>query len=737
MRTSALTPRGAGVGSRRSGGPPQPTKASVAALAAILPFPRRFCELFPGPKARSPAQGAALIQGRPAQASRARARHRSWLLGACAGARCVCASPQLPQPLSPLPPSARRPPAPLMCKHVPCPCCCRASQTIMQRLHRAFKKKGSLKEPVLDAGPAPLPPLPEPTADTSEPSPAASGHASDSRPASPPEAFAGWEAEEQLSACWGSAAGSFCSTASGAPAPGWPPTQRPSSTGSWSAGGQVQGRAYSTSSRPGSAGGQYLRYTVRHETIEEAPASGSSCAEGQEEEDDGGTAPGSLCSGRGGGAYPGQQDCMAAAWAGARRPVEWRDAVGSWTPGGNPLGRAVEAAEAGSGEGEAHSEGHPELEEEPSAPPLPCDAPWEAGAEAPPAPGRAVRFAEPARTCVAAGVGGGHGAAHAGYRSSAGGGSGWRERESPMPSRSGATWGAAAAVRCQALPEDEQAAGWGVPGGPEGFQCPPSTARGASASPHRQVSEETPRYQALLETLAERRREAAAAAAAAAAPHAADAADQAQAAAAGPARSGAHAASSEGEAPGWQSPLLRSPAAAARAAAHPNSAAPAGTAKWAGVQTLLGNLRCSASPSHAAVPPSTKFWDLPSSSDEREAPSAPAAPVTQPAPWTGSHMTGSYSVSPPQNPPPPVHVTPASPAPAAASPKRPPLQPAVEASPRSPSGRLLARWLPGGKAPMRRGEAASPPRPPSGLIRSCAPLGEWLHWLAEARRYGP
>lgn len=609
----------------------------------------------------------------------------------------------------------------------------------MQRLQQAFKKKFALQKPVF-AGAAPPPPAanpgqptpvasshasasypapsfagaapapPPPAADPGQPTPAASSQASASYPALPPGAFAGWDAEEQLSACWGSDGGSFCSTASGAPPPCWPPTQRPSSGGgSWSAGGQVQGRAHSTCSRPGSAGGQYVCYTVRHEKIEEAPASGSSCAEEQDAEDgDSGTAPSVQHSG-GNSTSASLQGGAQAAWGGAYQPAAGRDALAGWVPTGSPplpgglLGET--AADASEG-GEACSEGQPELEDEPSAPPLPCDEPWEASSEALPSPGKAVRFAEPASLYPPPRMGGGYSTAPAGYCSGGGGSPRWQELE--LPPCGTPAWGAAAAVRCGALAGEQGTAGVGAA---EGFERAPAAAWGAS--PSRQVSEETPRYQALLETLAARRREAATAAA-----PAADAADGRWSLAAGqPSAAASRAvrpASSEGEAPGWQSPLLCSPTAAARAAARPAGTAPC-TAKWAGVQTLLGNLHISASASHTAPPPpGTSFWDLPSASDEHESPPVPvpAAAAVQPAPWSGAYA--------------------ALPADVPLSPQR--LPAARAAVPHNRAADISAA-APKPALPSAASSQLRQRSPPWGVFKSCAPLRE-LRPLEAGRLHG-
>lgn len=255
------------------------------------------------------------------------------------------------------------------------------------------------------------------------------------------------------------------------------------------------------------------------------------------------------------------------------------------------------------------------LEEEPSAPPMSSEA-WAAeedgaGAAVLPLPSaspatRAVRFAEPAAP------GGFSGKPCGGASPAASGGSGACcspavQHADPGPwSDYGASWGVASTL-CAA---------------PIGsLRWTSETAASAcgeegASPPSREVSEETVRYQALLATLAARRREPAVAAA--------PAAPTWQSA---PARQ----ASTEAEEAGWQSPLLQvQPAWAGgeQAQCLPRAAAsgPPSPARWAGVQTLLNNLGKSASSGATRAPaPGLSFWEQPVT-DEDEVPAPALAP---------------------------------------------------------------------------------------------------------------
>lgn len=496
----------------------------------------------------------------------------------------------------------------------------------MQRLQRALSRRrsGHLAN-AFDAVSLSDSPAPECSAD-------APGAAAD-------DAFAGWEAEDALSTSWGSRGGSMCSIASQEAPRDYQPALLPTACDvggrPWSAGSCG---AQTAGSRPGSAGseGQYhMQYTVRSDSILGARPGAHGTA--------GATPPACAAS------------VAEPAWERARYP---------------PLYSPAESQA---------SEAHPELAEEPSAPPLENE-PWAAGAES--------------------------GATSPGSDSSDSPASGMH---SPPPGYIG-TWGAASAACGTRRWTSESAA----PAGPL-----------ADSLLSRQVSEETGRYQQLLETLAACGREAAAAAAPAAAAHAEGSGLSAP----------ASRAPSEGAAGPWQSPLLqvqlpRSPQAAC---AVPSSGG-SSPVRWAGVQTLLSNLAKSAGGGAVWVPAAgLSFWDQ-LLTEEEEAAGAGEVFACAPAaagPGTGGQLVAQAqaqraSATPSPRPCGAQRAQPRSPASPCSRPPQQP-QPSSAALP-SPSAQRLsparlltpARWW-GGSSPGRVDAGSSPPR---GIQRTFAPLGE-------------
>lgn len=539
--------------------------------------------------------------------------------------------------------------------------------------------------------------------------------------------FAGWEAEEQLSACWGSRNSSFCSSAGGLaqPVPPWlAGGNRPGSAGStmagaWAAGGQAAGRANSTGSRPGSAPcGRYMSYTIRRDAIEEVLAGGV------EEAAEQGPHAGYSQPSTGGEAGAASAVAERRVWAPVRYPQLFAGA-------GAAESRRPQHAPAAA---EDDEEEQPQLEEEPSAPPLPCDEPWATCGDAAAhrqlaasaaTPDKAVRFVEAMGSSgsvvvygrVSPGSGSCKGSASSSHQQQ------WQQQEY------GRTWGIASAVCVAALAGSQRA-----PAGSK-FDVAPAAADG---SPSRQVSEETGRY--LLETLAARRREAAAAGAGAY-PTASKSVPL----------MALRPASSEGETHGWQSPLLRSPTGAVAAAAHSTSAASRPcAARWTGMQTLLGNLQAAAASIAPAPTAGVSFWDLPMT-DEEEAPDAAveAAAVISSGPScsvsinSGGTLQQQESLELPCRPlsaapagarrqkggslPAMRHVAPPSNSPRRSAQQQQLLQ--QQSVPASP--RLLSRWWAGSGARPGSGTHtttehvdSAPLIPPPGVVRRFAPLSE-------------
>lgn len=239
----------------------------------------------------------------------------------------------------------------------------------------------------------------------------------------------------------------------------------------------------------------------------------------------------------------------------------------------------------------AELEQQPELEEEPSAPPL-FDQPWaQPGADGCDGTTAGLPAAPP-------------------------------PVQQQEPQRYSKTWGCAAALG---------ASKWTSESSVE------EAPAGAGVSPCRSVSEETLRYQALLETLAERRR---AAAAAEAAEHAdSDAVPEAAPwlhAEGGRAERAASSSSEEGVG------LLQLPLAGGRAAAvlgarpldaaAPLAAASAGGQRcgWLGVQTLLNNLRIATDALERKPAPAVSFWEQPVTDGDEVVLPACQSPETPP-----------------------------------------------------------------------------------------------------------
>ena len=525
----------------------------------------------------------------------------------------------------------------------------------------------------------------------------------------PPEAasptasgqFAGWEAEEQLSARWGSAgsAGSSFSSHSGSHV--YSPPQRQPWLGvlpSPGAGGGSVGESSRLGSPGNAAGSEYMQYTVRSDSIWGAPAGYMAVPEGSSA--GGRTLPlgTGLLAGPAAASSPDSSPTshcakyQAAAWEAPRYPPLYGSQ--GWAPG------SLEAAEQQGSEGS-----QAELEDEPSAPPLPDDEPWAgdddhlgsaaapAAATSSPAPG-----GSPAQPNLAGG------AAH---------------DATLLAPHSG--WGAAGAVGTA------MAADWRW-----SSESSVGARLVASVHPSRQVSEETGRYQALLETLAARRREALSPAAAAggagsrAAPGPHPTKQALHPAADGLPLSGISGGSEE-----WpESPLLQArgatqPVSASAARPTAGSGSPA-RAKWSGVQTLLTNLSKSAEGWRERKPaPGLSFWDQPVT-EEEEAAGPPCSSGSNEGckGSVGAARPSSLAVVQPAVLAYPEGRQPTSPAahrPRASSPagSRP------SASPPSPASRLLSRtgqWV-GGSPSASSADAST--LLPRGLTTKFAPLGEW------------
>lgn len=516
-------------------------------------------------------------------------------------------------------------------------------------------------------------------------SPAASDH------------FGGWEAEEQLSARWGSAGSSFSSQSGSGHSP---PLRQP-----WlgrlprpvaGAGSLHMGDA----SRPGSpgdaAGSEYMQYTVRSDSILGAPAGGGLAAQVGSTCDSMPPLHAGVPTGLAPAHLPPGSPASEAEQHGAAAWAPYPPLYGSqgWPPGGADASEQLEGS-LGS---------HAELEDEPSAPPLPGDQSWaDDGCSEPAEAARSRTVGGPA---VRPGMpaGGAHGRPPC-------------TGSAPEPCDG---WGAAGAVSAAA------AADWRWTS--ESSVGAPPVAEGRS----RQVSVETGRYQALLETLAARRREALGPAAAGGA-CTSDGSEQ-SAAMQGLLAAGdePHPASSTGREAWLVSPLLRAQAApeqvqapAAQQTAHRGSPA---RAKWAGVQTLLTNLSKSADgwPEHQQVA-GLSFWEQPVTEEEEgEAAVAPCRP-------DGSRSSVSHPCSPggaqptlaaearlegrQSRLPSPVaareHATSAA-------------GPCSSASPPSPAARLLLcarQWV--GSSPAAATKEGRPSPPPRGLAIKFGPLGVW------------
>lgn len=441
-----------------------------------------------------------------------------------------------------------------------------------------------------------------------------------------------------------------------------------------------------------------MQYTVRSDSILGAPAGGGLAARGGSTGDSlpllhagvpTGLAPAHLPPGS--PASEAEQH-GAAAWA----PYPTLYGSQGWPPGG------AEASE----EQEGSLGSHAELEEEPSAPPLPGDQSWADGG-----------CSEPAEAARSRTVGGP--AVRSGMP--AGGAHGSPPCNGSVPAPCGG-WGAAGAVIAAA------AADWRWTS--ESSVGAPLVAEGRS----RQVSEETGRYQALLETLAARRREALG-----------PAADGGPCISAGSEQFAAlqglhmagdepHPASSVGREAWLESRLLRAQAApehvqapAAQQAAHSGSPA---RAKWAGVRTLLTNLSKSAEgwPEHQRVA-GLSFWEQPVTEEEEEGEAA-VAPCHQGC--SRSQVSHPHS---PDGAQPTLPVAAARleglqsrlPSPVAAGERAMSAAGSCpSASPPSPAARLLLRarqWV--GSSPSGATKEGRTSPQPRGLAIKFGPLGGW------------
>lgn len=535
-------------------------------------------------------------------------------------------------------------------------------------------------------------------------SPLSQASLSSSAGGGPPEAasptasgqFAGWEAEELLSAHWGSEGSSF-SSHSGSGSHVYNPPQRQPWLGGLPSPG-AGGGSVGESSRPGSpgnvAGSEYMQYTVRSDSILGAPAGYMAVPEGSSA--GGRTLPlgtGLLAGPAAASSPDSASNCaqyQAAAWEAPRYPLLYGSQ--GWAPG------SLEAAEQQGSEGS-----QAELENEPSAPPLPDDEPWAgdddhlgsaaapAAAAGSPAPG-----GSPAQPSLASG------AAHDGTLLAAG-------------------WGAARTVGT-AMAADWRWSSESSVGAP----------LVAGVHPSRQVSDETGRYQALLETLAARRREALSPA------PAAGGAGSRAAPGSIPTKQALHPAadslplsSSSGGSEGWpESPLLQAQgatqtvsASAARPAAGSGSPA---RAKWSGVQTLLTNLSKSAEGwRERKLAAGLSFWDQPVTEEE----GAAGPPCSS---GSNEDSKGSVGAARPSNPAavqPAVLTRPEGRQPTSPAAHRPcassPAGSRPSASPPAPAAGLLsrARQLVGGSPLVSSADAST--LLPRGLTTKFAPLGEW------------
>lgn len=532
----------------------------------------------------------------------------------------------------------------------------------------------------------------------------ASGTSSASASPAASEHFAGWAAEDQLAACWGSAGSSFgghSGSASQGHSP--PPWHQPGFAGLPWPGMEACSLLTVNASRPGSpnnaAGSEYMQYTVRSDSILGAPASSAPAAEGSSA---GGcthllhagclAGPAHACSPTGSPASEPAQ-CQAAGWA----PLRYPPLYGSqgWAPGG------FEAAEQQEGEGS-----QAELEHEPSAPPLPDGESW-AGDD-----GGAESAGPPSAVAGSPGCGG-PGVQPSPAAGSASGGS----PHSGTVLDPCSAWGAAGTVGAAA------AADWRwTSESSEG-------ARLVSGRVSRHVSEETGRYQALLGTLAARRQEvpnpvdASACSSAGQAPYSA--------------QQGLHTAGDRppsGSAGSEEWP--ESPLPQVHAASQPldaSSAQPAAAsgspvkAKWSGVQTLLTNLAKSAEGWRERQPAAgLAFWDQPASEEEEgQAAGAPGSSGGESIKRSG--MTSHFSGPVVEQPPLPADGA----CPGGRQLERPPMAqpnspvgPCPSASPPSPAALLLCcarQWVGGSPGGSSADAGASPPR---GLAIKFAPLGK-------------
>ena len=556
------------------------------------------------------------------------------------------------------------------------------------------------------------------------PAPLAAPLAADQLPASE-DRFAGWEAEGQLSACWGSSRGSsFSSGSAGHPyqPPCWPPgASRPCSAGGAtpSGGSYTSGvGAASRIARPASAllapGGGYLQYTVWGQPIVEEHASGNQ-AGGADENAAARVASraASYCCGsasRQGSIAPtrppspGLQStsvwmCGAGDAAAPQLAAAPAQQVDGWARVSYPPLHCPPAATADAPEAE-DSEEHSSLTDEPSAPPL-YNEPW-------------------AEDCRQEG-------------SSSGSPAGNTAHSTGAP----ATWGAAAAAAADGLHGDSRSAPSAT-----GFLLVPVSG---TASPARQVSEETGRYQALLGTLAARRREAAAARASGAcfaATHQQPPGQQEQHQPQG-LRSERRRQDQHQERQAWSAHAPAQPAAglatpvAARSTCSPLSSlltshqavpprrraaeaavdqwgglpGPACSPRWTGMQTFLGNIRKQAEvqPPKPLLPGG--FWAQPLTSEDEAAAEAAAEAADRDACGRCSDSVERWGGA---------AVAPGSPAASAA----PPTLPA--SPPRSSPPLVLPRSL-----------AAAPPSPASAASTASPPPASATRRLASLFRRKP
>lgn len=456
--------------------------------------------------------------------------------------------------------------------------------------------------------------------------------------------------------------------------------QRAAAAGPETSAGSLPGRfggagAHATweLARPSSAPGEYRQYTATATAILEGTDSGS----WGEVEGEGWSGEGSPDSGRSAGpAAWRQQDppqhparchsagvqtgaslelvpgCLPRASSPVQNAVDTclpalpaTSAMG--LPGGQQTGwsavRYSQLHQAGAEEIEEEGEEERRLTDEPSAPPM-YNEPWATegclDSDAPlghssPAAAKTVRFAE------------GSGGQGDGSRSGAGADGGpasspWSP--SSQPACHGNSWGAAAAVCGAALTG-------GVLRWSSETCCSQGDGQAGSSSPSRQISEETARFQRLLDTLAARRREAAIAVGSRSPPDsrppscirgeartyvaamsASGAAGERSAAVCGISGSGGAAwpdvtlpcaAPRQPEAGQWQTgwALHLSPAGDAAEQQRLLPLTLPVSAPWPGMSTFLGNLRKAA---EVQPRPQGGFWDQPVTEDD-EAVGVPAA----------------------------------------------------------------------------------------------------------------